>query len=238
MKPLLLLLLIFAVAFIGCTSYQAHSLTALESRDIKSYPEIEDMEISYNKYMTLAPFLLTLLLLALLRFVFLARSKNIREHPHSLTSAANRKETFLATNAVPRESFKAAPSFTSLKAKVIGKRGEEIVRSILKSSLDHENYRILNDLTIPRNSYPNPCVINRNSQIDHIVLSIYGIFVIETKNYSGWIFGHANQREWIGVYYQRQYRFQNPIKQNWSHIYALSKLLNISKKNSIILFVL
>ena len=63
------------------------------------------------------------------------------------------------------------------------------------------------------------------SQIDHIVLSEYGIFVIETKNYKGWIFGNENSEDWQQVIYSEKFYFRNPIKQNKSHIYALKDIL-------------
>lgn len=53
----------------------------------------------------------------------------------------------------------------------------------------------------------------------------YGIFVIETKNYKGWIFGNENAENWTQVNYTKKNTFRNPIKQNWSHIYALKDLL-------------
>ena len=64
------------------------------------------------------------------------------------------------------------------------------------------------------------------SQIDHIVLSEYGIFVIETKNYKGWIFGNEISENWTQVVYKEKHQFRNPVKQNWSHIYALKDLLS------------
>ena len=64
------------------------------------------------------------------------------------------------------------------------------------------------------------------SQIDHVVLSEFGIFVIETKNYQGWIFGKESAEQWMQVIYERKYPFRNPVKQNWGHVYALKGLLS------------
>ena len=57
-----------------------------------------------------------------------------------------------------------------------------------------------------------------------------GIFVIETKNYSGRIYGQEDQREWTQVlqYGKVKNKFYNPIMQNRTHIYALSKVLERS----------
>lgn len=63
------------------------------------------------------------------------------------------------------------------------------------------------------------------SQIDHIVLSEYGIFVIETKHYKGWIFGNEKAENWMQVIFKEKHAFRNPVKQNWSHICALKNVL-------------
>ena len=89
------------------------------------------------------------------------------------------------------------------------------------------------------------------TQIDHIIISIYGIFVIETKDYKGWIFGDENQQKWtqslIGPrkfsifgsrYSSIKYKFQNPLRQNYKHMKAVQIFLNVSMNNifSIIVF--
>ncbi len=97
-----------------------------------------------------------------------------------------------------------------------GKIGESRVSRIL-TKLNREEYKVLNNLYLPTS--------NGISQIDHIVISIYGIFVIETKNYKGWIHGHENSEYWTQTIFKYKTRFRNPIKQNWSHIYALKEIL-------------
>ena len=97
-----------------------------------------------------------------------------------------------------------------------GERGEYYVSKLL-NQLPEDQYRILNDITIP-GKY-------KTSQIDHIVVSIYGIFVIETKYYKGWIFGTEDSEYWTQNIYGYKYRLYNPIRQNKSHILALKKAL-------------
>lgn len=64
------------------------------------------------------------------------------------------------------------------------------------------------------------------SQIDHIVVSPYGIFVIEAKNYDGWIFGDQDKKFWIQTFPNgRKNRFYNPIWQNNGHVKALKDAL-------------
>lgn len=78
----------------------------------------------------------------------------------------------------------------------------------------------------------------KSHQIDHIEIRENGIFCIETKNYKGWIFGLENQDKWTQTLYTEKHQFLNPLKQNKSHIYHISKVLGSHYKiNSIIVFV-
>lgn len=65
------------------------------------------------------------------------------------------------------------------------------------------------------------------SQLDLVIATKVGIIVFEVKEYSGWIFGTGNQREWTKVlaYGRRKYRFYNPIFQNKKHIADLNNQL-------------
>lgn len=64
------------------------------------------------------------------------------------------------------------------------------------------------------------------TQIDHIVVSNYGIFCIETKAYQGWIFGSVYMDYWTQVIYHSKKRFYNPLKQNYAHTKAIEDLLS------------
>ena len=102
-----------------------------------------------------------------------------------------------------------------------GKRGEKRVYNILSKGLP-DGFIVLNDIYLPSSD-------GTTTQIDHIVVSQYGVFVVETKNYSGWIFANARDDEWTQVIYRRKSRFQNPLRQNYRHICALAECLGISK---------
>lgn len=97
-----------------------------------------------------------------------------------------------------------------------------------------ENYielQILN-LNIPKKIIRNAYIPHNGdtAEIDLILITEYGIYVIESKNYSGWIFGSANNKYWTQSKNKHsRYRFYNPIRQNRTHINALSKYLNIEK---------
>ena len=98
-----------------------------------------------------------------------------------------------------------------------GIQGERHVAKLL-ASLDESEYKVLNDILLRTKD-------GKTSQIDHIVVSVYGLFVIETKNYSGWVFGSEKAEHWTQVLYKERHSFRNPVKQNFSHIFALKDLL-------------
>lgn len=106
----------------------------------------------------------------------------------------------------------------------IGKSGEKKVAR--KLNWLSEEYVTLNDILLPTRY--------GTTQIDHIVVSPFGIFIIETKNYKGWIFGHQNSEEWtqslLGKktfwgWSSEQHKFRNPIRQNIAHSIAVKDIL-------------
>ena len=110
----------------------------------------------------------------------------------------------------------------AFKAKIKGWSGEVLLDRFLKMRLDGTKYKILRDIMLPTDD-------GATTQIDHIVVSQWGIFVIETKTYSGWVFGDANSAQWTVTHFKRKDRFQNPLRQNYRHIDTLSECLGISK---------
>jgi len=100
--------------------------------------------------------------------------------------------------------------------KIKGYLGEKSVVFFL-SQLDPSKYRVINNLMLNNGS--------GTSQIDHVVISGFGIFVIETKNYRGWILGSERSDYWTQVIYKRKEKLRNPILQNYGHIQALKAAL-------------
>lgn len=71
-----------------------------------------------------------------------------------------------------------------------------------------------------------PTGINKWTEVDIIYINRYGIFVIENKNYSGWIFGDSNSRMWTVVYKGgKKKSLYNPIMQNKKHIQKVREIL-------------
>ena len=100
-----------------------------------------------------------------------------------------------------------------------GRCGELRVEFALGSTILGEKY-VINNLCLNVGE-------NKTCQIDHVLINRNGVFVIETKNYSGRIYGNENQREWTQVlgYGNVKNKFYNPIKQNSTHIYHISQIL-------------
>ena len=65
----------------------------------------------------------------------------------------------------------------------------------------------------------------KSRQIDHIAITEYGIFVIETKNYSGTICGKENAEEWIQYLGNKKYYLKNPIHQNYGHYKIVKNII-------------
>ena len=112
-----------------------------------------------------------------------------------------------------------------------GDVGEQIVKVAVLNKLDAAQYRHFSNLIIP--------APNGTTQIDNIVVSPFGVFVIEAKYFQGWIFGGAKQEKWTHTLSRfEKYAFPNPIRQNYGHIKALARLLRQpeSRFHSVIVF--
>ena len=112
-----------------------------------------------------------------------------------------------------------------------GLLGEMLVNFAVNVRLNKQKYHLLKNITLPTD--------DGTTQIDHIVVSQYGIFVIETKNMKGWIFGDEHQKTWTQKIYKHTTKFQNPLHQNYKHTKTIESALNINadKIFSLIVFV-
>ena len=99
--------------------------------------------------------------------------------------------------------------------------GEKKTQFNLWLSLGTKPYRRFHDIIIPSK--------HGTTQIDHILVSPFGIFIVETKKYKGWFFGSESQPTWTQVIYRSKYSFQNPLRQTHRHKKVLSNYLSISE---------
>lgn len=98
--------------------------------------------------------------------------------------------------------------------------GEAAVRISANLLLDKNQYKAIHNVTLP--------TPDGTTQIDHIFVSRFGVFAVETKNYKGWIYGGERQETWTQKIYKQSYKFQNPLRQNYKHTKALESCLGIS----------
>jgi len=109
--------------------------------------------------------------------------------------------------------------------------GELIVNLAAKFFLDKEKYHLFKNVTL--------LTEDGTTQIDHVIVSRYGIFVLETKNMKGWIFGSPQQKTWTQKIYRHTSKFQNPLHQNYKHTQTLQSALGIEQDKifSLVVFV-
>ena len=109
--------------------------------------------------------------------------------------------------------------------------GEFQVNLAARLFLPKSDYHLLKNVTLPTE--------NGTTQIDHIIVSRYGVFVVETKNMKGWIFGNSSQKTWTQKIYKHSSKFQNPLHQNYKHIKTLEACLDIPATaiHSVVVFV-
>ncbi|WP_434637081.1 NERD domain-containing protein [Sulfurimonas sp. NW7] len=109
--------------------------------------------------------------------------------------------------------------------------GEGLLNFVINLALNKKKYQLLKNITLRAD--------DGTTQIDHIIVSHYGVFAIETKNYKGWIFGNEHSKTWTQSIYGKKNTFQNPLHQNYKHLKTLQKLLSLKEDKifSVIVFV-
>lgn len=113
----------------------------------------------------------------------------------------------------------------SFKSLIKGWIGETVGAVAQKLLLDPSLYFPLNNITLQTG--------HGTTQIDHVIVSKYGIFVVEAKNMDGWIFGDAKSAQWTQSLYGKKFRFQNPLHQNYRHTKALQEFLGVDESKLI-----
>lgn len=115
--------------------------------------------------------------------------------------------------------------------RIKGRLGEAGINFRIKRLLDQGVYHL-----IPNVMLPTP---EGTTQIDHVIVSPYGIFVLETKTYKGWIYGDEREAQWTQAIYRHKERFQNPLRQNYKHTKTLANLTGMPESyfKSLVVFV-
>ena len=133
---------------------------------------------------------------------------------------------FVGKNKVERRSTRTNNNYTS----GVGRRGADHVNNMLLQELPSKKYKIFNNVTLQ--------VDNSKIQIDNIIVSLQGVFIVQTKTWTGWIVGTPELEKWKQINKQTTYNYSNPIKVNQHYIKLLNKLLKIPVTNifSVIVF--
>jgi restriction system protein len=113
----------------------------------------------------------------------------------------------------------AAAMFASRKR--AGKRGARRTRKIAEALLDANTYHQMHDLTLE--------TTNGTVQIDHVIVSPFGVFVIETMDMSGKILGKTFDPDWTQTFKGETLKFPNPLKPNFNRKLALNGVLKIGE---------
>ena len=124
---------------------------------------------------------------------------------------------------------------TQYKKSSYGKQSKKSFLKIINDQGARGEYRtsqILETATFENKLLFNCYIPNRSgdkTELDIIMISTKGIYVVENKNYSGWIFGDEQSKNWCETLKGKKFFFYSPVKQNKSHIKNLEKILNIGE---------
>ncbi len=108
--------------------------------------------------------------------------------------------------------------------------GEFKVNLEAKMFLNRTEYHLIKNVTLR--------IGDGTTQIDHIIVSKFGVFVVETKNMKGWIIGSPKQKTWTQKIYKQSRKFQNPLLQNYKHVKTIESILGLNDQqiHSVVVF--
>lgn len=99
--------------------------------------------------------------------------------------------------------------------------GEKKTQYNLWRGLDSRDYVRFHDTIFPSQ--------NGTAQVDHLLVSKFGVFVVETKNYQGWIYGSEKDPKWTQTIYRKKSQFQNPLRQTYRHRKVIADFLDLDE---------
>lgn len=167
-------------------------------------------------------------LVAVAAFLLYLMIKSIKESVERARFRKRNRETQYSGSAVKENQGFFSSVFNvkyGSRAESLGEYGERRVSSYLED-LPCEDYRVYNDLLIRDGNY--------TTQVDHIIISRYGVFVLETKNIHGKVYGSGNSEYWKQYLpdsgykrygFTQEHQLRNPIWQNAGHIKTLRRLV-------------
>lgn len=129
--------------------------------------------------------------------------------------------------------FKAEKKTSELKKYI----SDEVIKGVeleekIKNLAETKGFKVLSNIIIPN-------LTGKTTEIDVVILSKKGFYVIEAKNYFGFIAGNKTWKKWVVTYNKEKgikRTFLNPINQNLKHIYALRKMFPRYRFENLIVF--
>ncbi|MCE7910628.1 MAG: NERD domain-containing protein [Candidatus Brocadia sp.] len=115
--------------------------------------------------------------------------------------------------------------YRAYRASSYQNRGEALLSRVVQTNFGPPDYHLMNHVTLR--------LKDGTTQVDHILVSRFGVFVVETKDHKGWIFANAKQARWTQVLFNHRFKFQNPIFQNDRHVRAVQGLLDFLPSGAI-----
>ncbi len=104
----------------------------------------------------------------------------------------------------------------------LGKIGEENIKNLIEENVDIY-HKMISNVILNKN--------NKNTEVDIILITCVGIFVIESKNFNGTIYGSDTDDSWTEWFPERKIYFENPIKQNEYHIEYIVHNIKLDPSN-------
>ena len=157
-------------------------------------------------------YMIIILVFVLLIFLLTGRKKKAyRAKPQYRRKSLRRDNLYLRDGRLSWEKEKSAEEK--------GAEGEWFVATAELGRLPGDLFFVFNDIIVPAS--------DGTSQIDHVVVADQGIFVIETKNYQGTVYGNEKSSDWYQFIGNNQYPFHNPLHQNYGHVKTLSQALQM-----------
>lgn len=114
--------------------------------------------------------------------------------------------------------YRAYRGYRGYRTSAFQNCGEALLSRVALTNFGPPDYHLMNHVTLQMK--------DGTTQVDHILVSRFGVFVIETKDYKGWIFANAMQANWTQILFNFKFKFQNPIFQNIRHVRAVQGLLD------------
>ena len=160
-------------------------------------------------------YLLIIVIAVVFMLLFTRRKKNRYQNRRRTrnNSAGEKTNYYQRTRFDYREAHSAEEK---------GAEGELFVARSELGRLPQDLFSVFNNVILP--------TAEGTSQIDHVVVADQGIFVVETKNYQGTIYGNDRSSEWHQYLGENEYPFHNPLHQNYGHLKSLSNILQLPER--------